>query len=115
MDGYGLALEHYDPTGAWRESDGAFEIDDAVEVDNGRRVRGAGELERALADDPRFARALAAKLAVYALGRGLAEDDEAALDELVRSLGGNAATLADLIAGIVQLDSFRRRSVGGRP
>jgi hypothetical protein len=61
MDPLGFSLENYDAIGHWRTLDGNLPIDAGDGPDALKR--------RLLADQDRFARCLASKLATYALGR----------------------------------------------
>jgi hypothetical protein len=51
---------------------------------------------------------LVEKLATYALGRGLARRDRAAVDGIVKSLPADP-TFEDLVQAIVHSDMFRQR------
>jgi hypothetical protein len=62
--------------------------------------------------DGAFLRALARHLLVYALGRGLDEGDQAALERLEAALR-REPTLPRLIEEIVLLDAFRLRRAAG--
>jgi len=108
MDGLGFALENYDAVGAWRARDGELPIDAAGTLADGRTVDGPGGLARHLLRDDALLRGLLTHLATFALGRGLVARDRAALDALVLELGPDPV-LADVLAGIVALDAFRRR------
>jgi mono/diheme cytochrome c family protein len=111
MDQLGFALEGYDPIGRERRTADGFPIDTAGELD-GEVFADVGDLKRLLAARRDFVRALAYKLATYALGRGLREADEPAVDALVEDLPAEP-TLEDLILGVLRLDAFRRRVVAG--
>ncbi|MEZ6105822.1 MAG: DUF1585 domain-containing protein [Pirellulaceae bacterium] len=72
MDAIGFALENFDAIGAFRTSDGEFEIDASGEFPDGASFVGVEELKRILlekSDD--FTRCLTEKMLIYALGRGL--------------------------------------------
>jgi hypothetical protein len=72
-------------------------------------------LKAVLKKDAAFTRCLTVKLATYALGRGMTKADDAAMEEIVRSLRGSGAphspTLQELIEAIVASDLFRTRAL----
>ena len=87
MDPLGFSLENYDAIGHWRTRDGSLPVDsgDGPEVLK----------QHLLSDQNRFARALASKLATYALGRKVS----------LPSVTGNE-TFSQLVEEIM---------IGGRP
>ncbi len=111
MDALGLALERFDAIGLYRERDAAGAVDASGELPDGRVLGGAGDLKRALAQDPTFVRTVAHKLFVYAVGRDLRPVDRLRVDHAVRRLGEGAVTLRDLILLVVFDPAFR--GVGG--
>jgi hypothetical protein len=115
MDALGFALENFDAVGKWRESADGFAVEAAGELADGTGFDGAGELEHLLANDTGVARCIAKKLATYALGRGLRDADEPAIDDVLAHASGRELTLGDLISGVVHTDAFRRRVVADKP
>jgi len=107
LDPLGLALENYDATGAWRDSEGRHPIDASGVLPDGRRIQGRAGLVAALLADDALPRSIARRLMVYALGRELGSDDEHALRELVRGLPGPRTTLADVLLAVVKSEPFR--------
>ncbi len=114
MDALGFALENFDPVGAWRERDESGPVDAVGTLPDGRAIDGPAQLRAVLTADDAFARCLAEKLLVYALGRAPTRDDRRALDRLVKSLPGLDATFEDVVLGIVRMDGFRRRRGEGK-
>ena len=108
MDTLGFGLENFDAVGRWRDRDGPHPVDSDGVLPDGRRFAGAAGLKGILAADAAFHRSLAKHMLVYALGRGLGDGDEAALDTLVDALRKDP-TLPRLIEEIVMLDAFRMR------
>ena len=109
IDPLGFALENYGPTGAWRDR-----------YDNGREVDPSGVLygrhafqeiigfkDAIVAEKSRFARAFAAHLLEFALGRQLNAWDEAALDAIVRESKASGHRFHAMIKGIVLSAPFR--------
>jgi hypothetical protein len=109
MDALGLALEGFDGIGAPRRADAGGEIDTGSVLPDGRPLQGATDLQRVLATDTAFTRALLRKLFVYAVGRGIRPADALVLDRAAARLP-EGATLLDMIRAIVTMDAFRRRS-----
>jgi hypothetical protein len=109
MDALGFALEHFGPTGAWREQDGAHLIDDASPLPDGRTLAGPAGLKHLVLEGDRFTRCLAEKLFTYAVGRGPTDDDLRAIALLVESFGAQSPSFEELVVGLVRLDAFRRR------
>ncbi len=109
MDALGLALEHYDAVGRFRDSENGAPIDASGTLPDGRTIAGADDLRRVLAADPAFVRAVTKKLFLYAVGRGVTPADEVALDRVVDALPATP-TFTDLVLGIVSTDAFRRRA-----
>jgi hypothetical protein len=110
MDALGFGLENYDPIGAWRTKDGAFDIDAAGSLPGGASFKSPGELKAILkAREGEFRRCLAEKLLTYALGRGLEYYDKCTVDTIVRNLTANHDTFTVLVIEIVNSDAFQKR------
>ena len=111
LDPLGFALENYGPTGVWRDT-----------YDGGRRVDAGGVLfgrhefndiiefkDAILAEDDRFARAFAAHLLAFALGREVVALDEPALDRIVREAASADYRIRPMIKQIVLSEPFLRK------
>ena len=107
MDPIGFALENFDVTGAWRLTDGEFDIDASGVLPDGQSFVGPTELSDVIANDPRFATCVGEKLTAYALGRNLRSSDYCVIDDLI-STAGEGLTLRGLIVELVSNDIFRR-------
>jgi hypothetical protein len=85
MDPLGLALEHYNALGYWRDDDRGQPIDTAGRLITGERFADAAELSRALAGPRRkdYHRCLTEKLLTYSLGRTIECFDAPAVDTIV--------------------------------
>ncbi|RMG06624.1 MAG: DUF1592 domain-containing protein [Planctomycetota bacterium] len=110
MDPIGLALEGFDAIGRQRNREAGRPIDRSGELPGGRRFVGAAGLRDDILAHRRedFVRCVAAKLFVYALGRGLRPADEVPLRALVRGVAPRYR-FQDLVKGIVRLDAFQKR------
>lgn len=117
MDPIGLAFEHFDALGRYRDTD------------NGRTIDASGEILEAA--DPSLAgpfegvRELAQKLAVsdqvrdcvatqwfrFASGRSQAEADACSLETLRQAFAASGGDLVELVVGMTQTDAFWYRSL----
>ena len=108
MDAIGLAFERFDPVGRIRgEADGR-EVDDVTELPGGRVLAGANAVAGVVGEGQSFERSLARHLAVYALGRGMADADDPWLDALAAQARASGR-FEDLVHGIVTGRAFRFR------
>ena len=115
MDPLGFALENYDATGHWREADGedadAPPIDASAKLPDGRKFSGPAELRKIVASQPdAFRIALASKMLIYALGRGLEPRDRDSLAAIRQRLAANGDRFSQLILGLVNSASFQQAS-----
>ena len=110
FDPLGFALEHYGPTGQWRDTDDGYAIDASGTL-NGttRSFDGAQSLAQVLAEDPRFPRCLARKLLTFALGRGLTAADAPALDAVTARFAGQDLRFPALIEAVATSVPFTQR------
>ena len=110
MDPIGLALEHYDVTGAWRIKDNGGAIDASGELYDGTPVRSAADLRTALLNRPiPIVRTFTENLMSYALGRRLDTDDMPTVREIVRAAEANDHRLSAFILGIVSSSAFQQK------
>ncbi len=112
MDAIGFALENYDAVGRWRDGDAKGPIDASGKLPDGRKIDGPAGLKKLLQHDRGFLRCLTKKLFTFAIGRDPSPLDSVHIDDLVESLEARP-TIEDLIKGIVKLEAFRQRMVGG--
>lgn len=112
MDPIGFALENYDAVGRWREFDGEEKIDASGTLPDGTDIAGVGDLEDALLARPElFVGTLAEKLLTYALGRGVAPSDGAAVRKIVRQAAEADDRFSALVLGVVESVPFQMRVV----
>ncbi len=110
MDPIGLALEHYDVTGAWRIKDNGGAIDASGELYDGTPVRSATDLRTALLNRPvPIVRTFIENLMSYALGRRLDTDDMPTVREIARVAEANDHRLSAFILGIVHSPAFQQK------
>ena len=109
MDPMGFALENFDATGKWRETDGKFPIDASGELTNGTTFSGPRELKQVLRSNKNFVRGLTQKMMIYALGRGLEYYDKCACDAVIAQAAKDGNRFSTLVTGIVTSDPFLKR------
>jgi hypothetical protein len=117
MDPIGFGFEHYDGIGAWRESDGTFDIDASGKLVSGETFDGADALQAVLLRSKRdeFSRNIAEKMLTYALGRGPEYFDKCALEQITKALAKNRYRFSVLVTEIVKSVPFQmRRGEGER-
>lgn len=110
MDVLGLGLENFDPVGRWREKDGGRKIDASGTLPSGESFSGPAELKKILAasrDD--FARALAEKMFVYALGRPAGRADRREIKRAVEETRKSGYRFSALVESVVTSYPFRHR------
>jgi hypothetical protein len=117
IDPLGLAFEHYDAVGRWRDTDlgVAIDVTGAVPTTN-VSFDGAISLASVLKADPRFSECIVRKFMTYALGRTLnlnpqpgdEMNDVAGLGDLKSRLGA-AGTLSSLVELIAQSPAMTMR------
>lgn len=110
IDAIGLAFEHYDGVGAWRELDeDGLPVDASGQLPDGPPVDGVAELSRAIAEDPRYSRCITEKLFSYAHHRVPTAEDEPHVEALHTAFVQGGMTLDALVAALVTSPTFRQR------
>lgn len=116
IDPMGLAFEHYDAVGRWRETEKAPNGKDELALDasgilpDGRTFDGADGLQKRLLQNPdSFLHALCEKMLIYSLGRGLQYSDRATVKRLQADLKQKDYTLKGLITGIACSKPFQTK------
>ncbi len=116
IDPYGLALENFDVTGAWRTYDHIADesIDSGSVLASGVRVNGVNDLRRDLVSRPaQFVGAMTEKLMMYALGRKLDYYDMPQVRAIVRAAKKDDYRFDSIVLGIVESDDFRMQAEPG--
>jgi hypothetical protein len=110
MDPLGFSLENYDAAGRWRTKDGSFDVDSAGTLPDGRTIAGAKGLKEILkSQSDVFTRNVTVKLLTFALGRGLEEQDGAAVEEIGRQAAAGDHKFSSLVLAIVRSNPFQMR------
>jgi hypothetical protein len=114
IDPYGLALENFTVTGAWRDEDkeAGAPIDARTELPGGAAIDGPVELRQALLRRPdQFVQALTEKLMMYAIGRELEYYDMPQVRAVVRNAAAQDYRFSAIVTGIVRSDAFRMQGM----
>jgi hypothetical protein len=111
MDPIGFGLENFDPTGRWRNSYGDKPVVAWDTLPSGEVFKGPVELKKILAANKQeeFARTLAEKMFIYAIGRNVGFVDELFLQRLTKNLKANGFNPEKFIIELVNLESFRSK------
>jgi hypothetical protein len=104
----GLALENFDPTGAWRTLDGDTPIDASGVLVDGTKIDGVVTLREALEKrSDQFLRVVTERLLTYALGRGTEYQDMPTVRAIVRESAPSKYDFSAIILGIVKSAPFQ--------
>jgi mono/diheme cytochrome c family protein len=109
IDPLGFSLEHYDPTGRWRERypDGN-PIEDAAALVDKTEIKGVdGLLKYLQSKEAQVRKTLSYKLVGYALGRAVLASDQLLIERMTKE--GGDATFSQLAAEIATSKQFRHR------
>jgi hypothetical protein len=115
LDPYGLALENFNVTGAWRDQqDGEdFRGSNRPPIVTSGKLPGGQEFDnfeefrqRLLEQDDRFRRALAERLLLYALGRPVEPSDDETLNRAVSDMSSGNDSIRLLIKSLVSSKAF---------
>ncbi|MDA1014605.1 MAG: DUF1592 domain-containing protein [Planctomycetota bacterium] len=110
MDPIGFALENFNAVGAFRTTDGDFDVDATGEFSDGTKFSGPAELKTIVMQrKEEFTRCLIEKMLTYALGRGIEFYDRPTVEKIVQSLPAQQYKFSALVAQIVKCDAFRQR------
>ncbi len=119
IDPWGIALEHFDAVGLWRDEVRRREgrktttspVDASDVLPDGTEIDGADALREHLLTERRddFARTLVERMLTYALGRRLELTDLTTVDRLSDEFVANDCRLRDLVRTIVASEPFRTK------
>jgi hypothetical protein len=108
IDPLGLALENYDPTGAWRIKDNEVAVDPVGVLYDGTRVEGPASLRDALIrHKDAVVLSFTENLMTYALGRRVETFDMPAIRTIVKDAARNGYKLSAFINGVVRSAAFQ--------
>ena len=106
FDPLGIALEHFDPIGRYRETENGMAIDATGSV-NGVSFDGEAQLGAALRQEPRVIACLMRNFYRNANGRAEDDKDPEQINNLVQSLAARNYVWSNLLADFVASDAFR--------
>jgi hypothetical protein len=106
MDPLGLALEHFDAVGRYREKDKGHVLDTRGDLD-GTRFDGAVQLSELLREDPRTAECLVRQAFRYTLGHIEGKGEEPQIAALVAAFNSSGHDLSALFRSLSTSDAFR--------
>ena len=108
MDPIGLAMEHFDAVGQWRDEADGHPVDASGVLPGGIAFNGPNELKKILlAQDDQVVENVTRRLLTYVLGRGLEPFDRPTVDAIVRQVQERGNGFADLIEAVVLSEAFR--------
>jgi mono/diheme cytochrome c family protein len=116
FDPIGIALEHYDVVGLWRDTEDGLAIDTTEKSITGEKLTGLADVQRLLTrHKEKLYRGITEKLFTYALGRGLEPADAITTDQIVAQMTTSGGKFSTLLAGVVDSPAFqtRRGDAGG--
>ena len=110
MDPLGFALESFDATGGWRDTESGGPVDNSAVLPDGTQFQGPAGLRAYLVTQRRqFVNALTEKLLAYALGRSIEYYDLPTVRAIVRDAASSDYQLSAIVFGIVKSPAFRMR------
>lgn len=111
IDPWGIAFENYDALGRWRDNVNGSPVDASSLLFNQQELRGPDGLKRFLLQNrqDQFVRAMAHKLATFALGRPLTFSDHADIENITANVRRQDDGLATMINSLVASDLFQTK------
>jgi hypothetical protein len=108
IDPLGLALENYDPTGAWRLKDNEVTVDPVGTLYDGSQIDGPESLRGALLKyKDAVVLSFTESLMTYALGRRIEHYDMPAIRAIVREAAKNDYKMSSFIQGVINSAAFQ--------
>ena len=108
MDPMGLALEHFDLIGRWREKDEGQPINTSSQLIDGTPINSPVDMRNALLTrGDTIATSITEKLMTYALGRLLEADDMPAVRKIINDTAQVDYRFSDVVVGIVESLPFQ--------
>ena len=109
IDPLGLALENYDPTGAWRIKDNEVAVDPVGVLYDGTKVDGPASLRSALLrHKDALVLSFTESLMTYALGRRVETYDFPAIRAIVRNAEASGYKMSAFVNGVIKSAAFQR-------
>jgi hypothetical protein len=113
IDPLGLALENYDPTGAWRIKDNEMPVDPTGDLYDGTKLTGPADLRAALVKRQGvILESFTENLMTYAIGRRVEYYDMPSIRAIVREAARHDNRMSAFILGVVNSAPFRMNATG---
>jgi hypothetical protein len=110
MDPLGFAMENFDATGKWRDTENGSKINASGVTPDGFPLNGPADLRHYLASRPdQFVTTVTEKLLTYALGRGMEEYDYPVIRKIVRDSASSNYKWSSLVLAIAESTPFQMR------
>ena len=110
MDPLGFALENFDATGQWRDTDEGAKINPSGVMFDGSKVNGPADLRKVLTARPEvFAGVFTEKLMTYALGRGVEYYDMPAIRAILRDAAKDNYRFSSILMGVIKSAPFQMK------
>lgn len=111
MDPIGYGLENFDVVGRWRTQDAGRPVEAYGTLPDGTKFNGPTELRKILVGQrDQITRALAERMLVYGLGRGLIPGDRVAVDRIVQQTKANDYRLSAMVLAVATSEPFLKRN-----
>lgn len=107
FDPMGLALEHFDSLGRYRETEDGLPIDATGTLEDGTAFDGGAELGTALGGSTAVNECLLRNFYRSANGRADDVEDQSQFDAMLASLSSRGYVLTDMVSDFVASDAFR--------
>ena len=113
MDPVGLAFEHYDAIGRFREFENGQPIDASGKLVTGETLENADSLRQIIATkkSDEFLQCLTSKMLTYALGRGVDRYDRITVENILRDLKNEEYRAHSLILSIIKSAPFQQQGM----
>jgi hypothetical protein len=108
MDPIGFALETFDATGRYRETDNGLPIDPSGQLYDGMDIVDASGLQQFLLTyEESVARNITQRMLTYALGRGMEDDDMPIVRQVQREAAKDGYRFHALLSAVVRSEAFQ--------
>jgi hypothetical protein len=107
FDPMGMALEHFDSIGRYRETENGLTIDATGFLEDGTEFDGGAELGAALGGSPTVMECMLRNFYRSVNGRDEDVHDKAQIDATLASLSSRGYVFRDLVADFIAGDAFR--------
>jgi hypothetical protein len=115
MDPMGFALENFDGTGKWRDTDSGAPIDPTITLGEGTKVESPKAFREVLLNrGDEFVRTVIEKLLSYAISRSVTYYDMPTVRHLAHEASQDGYRWSSVVLGIINSEPFQMRRVSDR-